>query len=361
LKDNASSLNQSVDEKLFRLMVASVKDYAIFVIDTNGYILTWNEGARHIKGYSAEEAIGKHVSIFYLKDDLERKQLTNNLNQALKHGMYESEGWRVRKDGTIFWANMVLTTLYNDDGKLIGFAKVTRDVTQRKEAEDKKVKINADLEKQVNQNTQKILSNEIRFRKLIENSYEGISLFDKDLNVFYRSPSCKRIYGWDLKERIRYGALGIVHPDDVGAMKKQLNNLLQKPAGDAIITCRVRHKQGHYIWIESVFTNMFHDTNIQAIVCNFRDVTEQKSAELEREKATLDLLKRNRDLEQFAYLVSHKLRVPVANITGLSNLLQEHDTEEAAKPEILSLLATSIQHLDKVILELNHVLQEPGK
>jgi PAS domain S-box-containing protein len=358
LNNNESSPTQSVDIKLFRLMVASVKDYAIFVIDPNGYILSWNVGAQHIKGYSEEEVIGKHISIFYLKDDMEKQQLRNNLNQALKNGVYETEGWRVRKDGTMFWANMVLTTLYNDEGKLIGFAKVTRDITVRKEAEDKKTQINVELEKRVQENTQKIISNEIRFRKLIENSYEGISLFDKDLKVFYRSPSCKRIYGWNLKDRVEEEAFGIVHPDDEPHMQKQLEKLLKTPAGDVVVVCRVKHKNGHYIWVESVFTNMFHDVHIKAIVCNFRDITEQRNAEIERENATADLLKRNNDLEQFAYLVSHNLRLPVANIAGLSNLLREYDTDEAAKPEILNRLEASIKSLDTVVVQLNQILQD---
>jgi PAS domain S-box-containing protein len=352
-----SPLDGSVDEKLFKLLVARVKDYAIYMVDPNGYILSWNEGAQHIKGYRADEIIGRHISIFYLNHDAERKRLRHNLNQALKNGMYECEGWRVKKDGTIFWANTVLTTVYNDDGHLIGFAKVTRDFTDRKELEEKQAQINVELERRVKQNTEQIIANELRFRKLIENSYEGISLFDKDLKVFYRSPSAERINGWQQGERAVTTVLQIVHPHDQAAVKQQFKELLKKPAESIVITCRIVHKKGHYIWVECLFNNMLHDENIAAIVCNFRDVTEQKNAALEREKIALDLAQRNKDLEQFAYIISHNLRAPVANITGLSNLLQHTLIEDHESAEILNALTTSVNHLDEVITDINHILQ----
>jgi len=357
LNINESPLDGSVDEKLFRLLVANVKDYAIYLVDPNGYILSWNEGAQHIKGYRADEAIGRHISMFYLNHDAEKKRLRHNLNQALKYGMYENEGWRVKKDGTLFWANNVLTTLYNDNGHLIGFAKVTRDFTERKELQEKQAQINIELEKRVKQNTEQIIANELRFRKLIENSYEGISLLDETLKVFYRSPSSERINGWQQNERKETSALDIVHPDDRPAVILLFKEMLQKPAENFLVTCRALHGQGYYMWLECVFTNMLHDENIKAIVCNFRDITAQKNAEMEREKVTLDLVQRNKDLEQFAYIISHNLRAPVANITGLSNLLQDTVTEDQEGADILKALTKSVSHLDEVIIDLNHILQ----
>jgi len=354
---NESPLDSSVDEKLFKLLVARVKDYAIYLVDPNGYILSWNEGAQHIKGYSAEEIIGRHISTFYLNHDDEKKRLRYNLNQALKNGMYESEGWRVRKDGTIFWANTVLTTLYNDAGHLIGFVKVTRDFTERKELQEKQAQINIELEKRVKQNTEQIIANELRFRKLIENSYEGISLFDENLKVFYRSPSSEHINGWQQGEREVTSALDIVHADDRPGVAQLFKEMLHKPAENFLVTCRALHGQGYYIWLECVFTNMLHDENIKAIVCNFRDITAQKNAEMEREKVTLDLVQRNKDLEQFAYIISHNLRAPVANITGLSHLLQHTITEDHEGADVLKALNKSVHHLDEVIADLNHILQ----
>ena len=121
--------------ELYRLLVESVKDYAIFALDPNGYIVSWNPGAERFKGYTASEIIGKHFSVFYPPEDLVARKPQIELEIATAVGRLEDEGWRVRKDGTQFWANVVITALRGQDGELIGFAKVTRDLTQRRAAE----------------------------------------------------------------------------------------------------------------------------------------------------------------------------------------------------------------------------------
>lgn len=124
-----------VEGDIFRLLVSSVKDYAIFVLSPTGHVMTWNEGAERIKGYSADEIIGQHFSTFYTEDAKASDHPGYELKMAIQNGRYEEEGTRIRKDGTTFWANVVITSLYSD-GKLIGFAKVTRDLTERKKAEE---------------------------------------------------------------------------------------------------------------------------------------------------------------------------------------------------------------------------------
>jgi len=121
-------------ERRFDLLVASVKDYAIFLLDAQGRVATWNAGARLIKGYSPEEVIGQHISIFYTPDDLARHRPQTLLETALKQGRVEDEGWRVRKDGRRFWADVVITALPEESGG--GFVKVTRDLTARKQADE---------------------------------------------------------------------------------------------------------------------------------------------------------------------------------------------------------------------------------
>ena len=115
----------------FRLLVESVRDYAIFMLDTTGHVMTWNLGAERIKGYTASEIIGKHFSTFYLPDDAATGICEAELIEATKHGRIEAEGWRVRKDGSRFWAAIVITALHGEDGTLRGFAKVTRDITEQ--------------------------------------------------------------------------------------------------------------------------------------------------------------------------------------------------------------------------------------
>ncbi|GAB3423456.1 PAS domain S-box protein [Massilia agilis] len=120
----------------FQYLIAGINDYAIYMIDPNGYITSWNAGAQRFKGYTEHEIIGQHFSRFYTPEDQASGLPVRALGIALAEGKYESEGWRVRKDGTRFWAHVVVDPIYNEDGKLLGYAKVTRDVTERKHAED---------------------------------------------------------------------------------------------------------------------------------------------------------------------------------------------------------------------------------
>lgn len=140
---SAQALIQSEDK--YKKLVSSVKDYAIFMLTPDGYVASWNPGAKNLKGYSEEEIIGKHFSIFY-PEDIKNEYPQYELKKAVEVGRFEDEGWRIRKDGRRFWANVVITTMYDDQGKHIGFSKVTRDLTERKAAEDNLKKINNDLD-----------------------------------------------------------------------------------------------------------------------------------------------------------------------------------------------------------------------
>src|SRR5688572_23623561 len=120
----------------FQLLVESVSDYAIFMLDSDGYVKTWNAGAQRIKGYTADEIIGQHFSKFYPAAALEIGHPDYELRVASAEGRFEEEGWRVRKDGSLFWANVSITALRDTAGNLVGFGKVTRDLTQRREHEE---------------------------------------------------------------------------------------------------------------------------------------------------------------------------------------------------------------------------------
>ena len=125
------------DNERFRLLVESVKDYAIFMLDAQGHVSSWNEGAQRIKGYRAEEIVGQHFSRFYPPEDAPKCEM--ELKIAARDGRFEDEGWRVRKDGTLFWANVVISRMVDRDGTLVGFAKVTRDLTFRRQLEEERV------------------------------------------------------------------------------------------------------------------------------------------------------------------------------------------------------------------------------
>ena len=128
-KQKEESLRQS--EERFRLLVAGVQDYAIFMLDEKGCVISWNVGAQRIKGYLPEEIIGQHFSRFYPEEDIRSGKPAWELVVAEKEGHFEDEGWRIRKDGSRFWANVIITPVRNDSGKLLGFSKVTRDFTER--------------------------------------------------------------------------------------------------------------------------------------------------------------------------------------------------------------------------------------
>src|ERR1051326_2672308 len=121
---------------LVRSMVEGVSDYAIFLLDADGHIVSWNTGAQRIKGYRADEIIGQHFSRFYPQEAVDRGWPEHELAVARQVGRFEDEGWRVRKDGTQFWANVVITALYDEAGKCRGFSKITRDLTERKRSEE---------------------------------------------------------------------------------------------------------------------------------------------------------------------------------------------------------------------------------
>jgi PAS domain S-box-containing protein len=124
-------------EERFRLLVEGVKDYAIFMLDPDGYVVSWNQGAERLKGYSADEIIGEHFSKFYLKEDIRKGRPAAGLKIARSEGRYEAEGWRLRKDGSKFWANVLITRLTDKMGQFYGFAKLTRDMTEEKLIQDK--------------------------------------------------------------------------------------------------------------------------------------------------------------------------------------------------------------------------------
>ncbi|HEV8384240.1 MAG TPA: PAS domain-containing sensor histidine kinase [Candidatus Acidoferrales bacterium] len=132
----------------FRLFVEAVTDYAIFMLDEQGRIISWNAGAERVKGYRADEIIGKHFSCFYTEEDLRAGKPQRALEIAAREGRLESEGWRLRKDGTRFWANVVITALKDERGEVYGYGKVTRDMTERKSAEEALRQANEDLKKE---------------------------------------------------------------------------------------------------------------------------------------------------------------------------------------------------------------------
>jgi PAS domain S-box-containing protein len=165
-------------EERYRLLIDAIKDYAIFAIDLDGKINSWNEGARRLKGYTESEVLGKHISIFYTKDKQEEKYPDYELEQAKNIGRFEDEGLRVRKDGSTFYANVIITALHDKDKKLIGFSKITRDLTERRRLEENLYSLNAELEEKVKQRTEEL-----------EDTIKELTKINNDLDNFIYTAS----------------------------------------------------------------------------------------------------------------------------------------------------------------------------
>src|ERR1700733_466867 len=183
-------------EERFKLLVESVRDYAIFMLDPSGYVLTWNAGAERFKGYRADEIIGQHFSRFYPPEALASGLPARELQVAGETGVFEDEGWRVRKDGSLFWANVVITSMRDAEGELVGFAKVTRDLTQRRAHEE-------DLRR-----------SEDRFRLLVEGVADyAIFMLDPNGRVSTWNSGAERIKGYAADEIIGQH-FSIFYPED---------------------------------------------------------------------------------------------------------------------------------------------------
>jgi PAS domain S-box-containing protein len=144
IEERTAGLRES--EERFRILIEGVGDYAIFMLDPEGRVASWNDGARAIKGYRAEEIIGCSFDCFYPPEDIAAGKPVRELQQAREKGRCEDEGWRVRKDGSRFWADVAITALYGADGELRGFSKITRDITDRMQAQEKMRELNTSLQ-----------------------------------------------------------------------------------------------------------------------------------------------------------------------------------------------------------------------
>jgi hypothetical protein len=372
-------------DDLHRLLVDRVSDYAIFALDAQGYILTWNAGARRLKLYTPEEAIGKHFSIFYPPEDIASRKPERELEVAIATGQVEDEGWRIRKDGTRFWANVLITALRTDDGRLLGFAKVTRDLTERRAAEEE------------------IRQSEERLRLLVQ-SVKDYAIFMLDPNgiVSTWNLGAERIKGYTAEEIIGTHFSVFYPPEGVAARRPEHEIETALTLGQFEEEgWRVR-KDGSRFWANVVLTPVRSGSRLLGFAKVTRDLTERRAAHdraiadarrlaaqdaartaaeqrahelrsladqlraqtAELERRSVDAESANRAKSQFLAAMSHELRTPLNAIGGYAQLMQLEISGPVtpAQREQLERIQHSQSHLLGIINDiLNFSRMEAGQ
>ena len=299
-------------EELFHLQVEGVKDYAIFMLDAEGNVLNWNAGAERLKGYRAEEIIGTHFSCFYPEEERNAGKPAAELREAAVEGRVADEGWRIRKDGSRFWADVIITALYDKNGKLRGFSKVTHDITGRKNVADA------------------LRSSEARYRALFRDNPIMIVTLDTDLTMLSVNPVCASQLGYTIDELEGQSVLKLFHEDDRPAVAEQLRICLQNPDQVRRWQFRKVRKDGEMLWVEETAQAVYDLNGALNLLVVCQDVTERKQAEEEIKKLNASLAARaveledvNRELEAFNYTVAHDLRKPLTVVNGYCQAIRD--------------------------------------
>jgi PAS domain S-box-containing protein len=216
MQGTSSNIHQIFDIHRFELLIEALSDFAIYMLDQNGFVTSWNSGAERIKGYRSVEILGKHFSLFFNAEDQASRLPEKILAQARVVGRYEAEGWRVRKDGSRFWANSIVTPVRDDQGDLIGFAKITRDITERMRRE-------AELR-----------DSEARMRAILSTVLDGIVTIDDKGIIENLNPAAERIFGYGLEEAVGHNVKMLMSQPYCGEHDTYLKNYLDTGQAKAI-------------------------------------------------------------------------------------------------------------------------------
>ena len=321
-------------EERFRMLVEGIQDYAIFLVDLDGNVSSWNAGAQRIKGYGPAEIIGKHISVFYLPEARERGWPMQELELAERQGRFEEEGWRLRKDGTRFWASVVITPLRGADGRMRGFAKVTRDLSERREQEER------------------LQQSEERFRLLLEGIEDyAIYMLDAEGRVTSWNTGAERITGYTAEEIIGQSFERFFTSEDIasGRPAEELRRaVLHRRATDRAWRLR---KDGTRFWADVVVTSL-HDSDgrLRGFTKVTRDLSERKRME--------SLEEQGRHLTEFLAMLAHELRNPLAPIRNAAGIIaMQKDASPQVKwaREVIDRQAAQLTRLVDDLLDVSRI------
>ncbi len=314
--------------QLYEMAVQSVRDYAIFLLDPEGRIMSWNAGAQVLKGYEPEEVIGQHFAIFYPEEAKRREWPKRELEMAMLEGRFEDEGWRLRKDGSRFWANVVITCLRDNSGDLLGFSKITRDLTVRRQQEER------------------LRLSEERFRLMVDAvSDYAIYMLDKDGLVVSWNSGAQRIKGYSSAEIIGRHYSRFFIPDDIeaGAPWKELATA--RSMGRAEVEgWRVR-ASGERFWARAVLTPVY---DVAGHIAGFAKVTQ----DLTQRQHTEEMETAARRIHEFIAMLAHELRNPLAPIHTAAEAMARMPSDDPAQNDLRSIIARQSRHLARIVEDL---------
>jgi len=315
-------VNHSPDsDERFRLLVEAVSDYAIYMLDTNGLVTNWNRGAELIKGYSAEEIIGRHFSIFYTAEERSTGVPARALEESLTVGRFEAEGWRERKDGARYWASVVVDPVFDDEGRHIGFAKITRDISDRRLAQEA------------------LVQSERQFRLLVEGVIDyALYMLDPNGIVTNWNSGAQRIKGYSAEEIVgRHFSTFYTETDrTAGRPQRALRTATQEGRFEAD-GWRVR-KDGTLFWASVVIDAIRDETGqLVGFAKITRDITERRNAQLELQKAQerLALAQKMEAIGQLTGGVAHDFNNLLMVVSGQAQLLRKRIGDD---PRVLASL-----------------------
>ena len=328
------------EEQRFRLLVSSVTDYAIYMIDSSGRVATWNPGAERFKGYKAEEIIGQHFSRFFKPEDAAADLPAKALRIAAREGRFEAEGWRVRKDGSHFWAHVVLDPIRDDDGKLLGFAKITRDITEKRDKE------------------QALFESEQRFRMLVQGVRDyAIYMLDPDGRITNWNAGAQAIKGYCSDEIVgrHFSRFYTEEERAKGEPERALKIALTEGKYERE-AWRVR-KDGSLFWASVLIDPVFDDKGQHIGFAKVtRDITQKKldEDELEQTREALAQAQKLQALGELTGGIAHDFNNLMTVIAGASDfLLKNRDLPEEKKIRYLKAI---VETSDRATSLTNHLL-----